>query len=46
MAETKVLVTLKGVPASVLSKLIEKGYYTAKSEALRAGLLGWARSSE
>jgi len=24
MAETKVLVTLKGVPASVLSKLIEK----------------------
>jgi len=39
MAETKVLVKLKGVPASVLSKLVEKGYYSTKSEALRAGVV-------
>ncbi len=39
MAETKVLVKLKGVPASVLSKLVEKGYYSTKSEALRAGIV-------
>ncbi len=39
LAETKVLVKLKGVPASVLSKLIEKGYYSTKSEALRAGVV-------
>ncbi len=39
MAETKVLVKLKGVPASVLSKLIQKGYYSTKSEAIRAGVV-------
>ena len=39
MVETKVLVKLKGVPASVLSKLVEKGYYSTKSEALRAGVV-------
>ena len=39
LAETKVLVKLKGVPASVLSKLIQKGYYSTKSEALRAGVV-------
>jgi Arc/MetJ-type ribon-helix-helix transcriptional regulator len=39
MAETKVLVKLTGVPASVLSKLVEKGYYSTKSEALRAGVV-------
>jgi Arc/MetJ-type ribon-helix-helix transcriptional regulator len=39
MAETKVLVKLTGVPANVLSKLVEKGYYTTKSEALRAGIV-------
>ncbi len=39
MVETKVLVKLKGVPASVLSKLIEKGYYSTKSEAIRAGVV-------
>ncbi len=31
MAETKVLINLKGVPASVHSKLVEKGYYSTKS---------------
>ncbi len=31
MAETKVLIKLKGVPASVHSKLVEKGYYSTKS---------------
>ncbi len=40
MTETKVLVKLKGVPASVLSKLVAKGYYSTKSEALRAGIVG------
>ncbi len=39
MAETKVLIKLKGVPASVLSKLVEKGYYSTKSEALRAAVV-------
>ena len=39
MVETKVLVKLKGVPASVLSKLVEKGYYSTKSEAIRAGVV-------
>ena len=39
MAETKVLVKLKGVPANVLSKLVQKGYYRTKSEALRAGII-------
>ncbi len=39
MAETKVLVKPKGIPANVLSKLIEKGYYSTKSEALRAGIV-------
>lgn len=39
MGETKVLVKLKGVPASVLSKLVERGYYSTKSEALRAGVV-------
>ncbi len=33
------LVKLKGVPASVLSKLVEQGYYSTKSEALRAGVV-------
>ncbi len=33
------LVKLKGVPASVLSKLLERGYYSTKSEALRAGVV-------
>ncbi len=39
MTETKVLVKLRGVPASVLSKLVERGYYSTKSEALRAGVV-------
>ncbi len=39
MVETKVLVKLKGVPASVLLKLVEKGYYSTKSEAIRAGVV-------
>ncbi len=39
MGETKVLVKLKGVPANVLSKLVEGGYYSTKSEALRAGVV-------
>ncbi len=39
MGETKVLVKLRGVPASVLSKLVEGGYYSTKSEALRAGVV-------
>jgi len=39
MGETKVLVKLRGVSASVLSKLVEKGYYSTKSEALRAGVV-------
>ncbi len=39
MGETKVLVKLKGVPASVLAKLVEGGYYSTKSEALRAGVV-------
>lgn len=39
MGETKVLVKLKGVPASLLTKLVERGYYSTKSEALRAGVV-------
>ncbi len=39
LAKTKVLVKLKGVPASVLFKLVEMGYYGTKSEALRAGVV-------
>lgn len=39
MGETKVLVELKGVPASLLTKLVERGYYSTKSEALRAGVV-------
>jgi Arc/MetJ-type ribon-helix-helix transcriptional regulator len=34
-----VLVKLKEVPASVLTKLVEKGYYITKSEARRAGIV-------
>jgi Arc/MetJ-type ribon-helix-helix transcriptional regulator len=39
MGETKVLVKLRGVSASVLTKLVERGYYSTKSEALRAGVV-------
>lgn len=46
MGETKVLVKLKGVPASVLPKLVEKGYHSTKSEAIRRESSGCARSLE
>ncbi len=39
MAETRVLVKLKEVPASVLSKLVEKGYHRTKSEAIRVAVV-------
>jgi Arc/MetJ-type ribon-helix-helix transcriptional regulator len=38
MARTEtVIVKLKGMAADVLNRLIETGFYTNKSEALRAG---------
>jgi len=40
MARTEtVIVKLKGMAADVLNKLIETGFYTNKSEALRAGVI-------
>jgi len=40
MAKTEtVIVKLKGMAADVLKRLIETGFYTNKSEALRAGVI-------
>ena len=34
-----VLIRLKGVPAEVLEQLVRQGFFSTKSEAIRAGLL-------
>jgi Arc/MetJ-type ribon-helix-helix transcriptional regulator len=39
MTEEKLLVRLDGVVAETLNELIKRGYFSTKSEAIRAGIL-------
>ena len=36
---TELLVRLKGAPEEVLESLVEEGFFSTKSEAIRAGIL-------
>ena len=39
MTEEKLLVRLSGTSAEILKELVQRGYFSTKSEALRAGIL-------
>lgn len=39
MTEEKLLVRLRGTTAELLNELVDRGYFSTKSEALRAGVL-------
>ena len=39
MTEEKLLVRLNGTTAEILRRLVERGYFNTKSEAVRAGIL-------
>ncbi len=36
---TEILIRLKGIPEEVLDELVKEGFFSTKSEALRAGIL-------
>jgi len=39
LVEEKLLVRLSGAAADMLNELVKRGYYSTKSEAIRAGIL-------
>ena len=39
MEELPITVRVRGATAKILEELVEKGYYSTKTEALRAGIL-------
>jgi Arc/MetJ-type ribon-helix-helix transcriptional regulator len=39
MSELSITVRVRGATAKILEELVEKGYYSTKAEALRAGIL-------
>lgn len=39
MVEEKLLVRLSGASAEILNELVKRGYFSTKSEAVRAGIL-------
>ena len=39
MVEEKLLVRLSGAAAEMLDELVKRGYFSTKSEAIRAGIL-------
>jgi len=39
LVEEKLLVRLSGVAAEILNELVKRGYFSTKSEAIRAGIL-------
>ena len=39
MNELAITVKVRGATAKILEELVEKGYYSTKAEALRAGIL-------
>jgi len=39
MEELAITVRVRGATAKILEELVEKGYYSTKAEALRAGIL-------
>ncbi len=39
LTEEKLLIRLSGTTAELLEELVERGYFSTKSEALRAGIL-------
>lgn len=44
MTEEKLLIRLSGTTAELLNELVERGYFSTKSEALRAGILKLSES--
>jgi Arc/MetJ-type ribon-helix-helix transcriptional regulator len=44
MGDKKILLRLNGTTLEILEKLVERGYYRTKSEALQAGILMLAES--